>query len=222
MRIKILRLIITVAFAVVGFLFFLEKIPLPYGWSEIPIGLLGLIAAPIYYFLDTLLRKSKYKDELFYNYMLLKEKSLMKKLNQIQELSQIEENVFIDKLKQIKERNKKLYNFVIRNGGKMMTNIFSKEENNSINNKNRLKYYFNKYLKNEINTFEHSGYFGYKCKSDCSTCENKNVTIYYARYTNSFEEFKLIARELFCISPTYIDFEKDIEEMYKESIEGLK
>jgi hypothetical protein len=137
-----------------------------------------------------------YENKLFNNYILPKEKSLNEKL-QIIKLNNIE-----------------LYNFAIRNGREIMRIIISKEKNNRIENKPRLEYYYNKFVKNEIDDFECSGHYGRKCLGNCITCNQTRKT---KNSTNSFDQFNLIAFDLFCISFEYSDFEKDIKSIYEES-----
>ena len=55
----IFKVIIGVVGTVTGILLWMKIIPLPEGWNEIPVGLVGLLAAPIYYFIDFLIKKRK-------------------------------------------------------------------------------------------------------------------------------------------------------------------
>jgi len=139
--------------------------------------------------------KIHFENELFNNYISPKAKIINEKLNEI------------------KEKNKKLHDFVARNGREIITMIIYNETNNSIGNKSRLEYYFNKYVKKEIKYFECSEHYRNNCKGNCSTCENKDKVVHY--HINSFEHFKLIAFELFCISFEYSDFDTDIKNIYE-------
>jgi hypothetical protein len=120
-------------------------------------------------------------------------------------------------LKKIETQNKQLYNFISRNHGEIIKKIICKEEdnNNTINNKEKLIFYFDKYAKKQINKFEHSGYYGNECKGNCSICPNFNKKPTYN--TNQFERFRLFAFDLFCISVEYSDFEKDMKEIYEKN-----
>ena len=53
----ILRIIIGISSVVICVLIWMKIIPLPDGWKEIPVALVGLFAAPIYYFIDFLIKK---------------------------------------------------------------------------------------------------------------------------------------------------------------------
>ena len=77
--------------------------------------------------------------------------------------------------------------------------------------------YFNKYIKNQISKFEHSGYYGINCNGNCTTCSNcQNKPTYN---TNQFEHFRLFAFDLFCVSVEYSNFERDIKEIYKKTLQ---
>ncbi len=141
------------------------------------------------------------ENKLFNNYIVPKEKDLN------------------EKLKEISSCNKKIHHFISRNGREIMTKIIRKE-NASINNEERMKYYFNRYIRNEIKIFEHSGHFGSKCQNNCLTCINKNTSIAYN--ANSFKHFKLIAFDLFCVSFEYSNFDTDIKKEYEDSCRKIQ
>ena len=138
--------------------------------------------------------KIHYENKLFNNYLTPKEKSLN------------------EELYRIKPNNTKLYNFIVRNGREIMRTIISKENNNRIENKARLEYYFNEFVKKEIDNFECSGHYGRNCLGDCTTCTRKRKI---KNSTNSFDQFYLIAFDLFCTSFEYSDFEEDIRSIYE-------
>jgi hypothetical protein len=116
-------------------------------------------------------------------------------------------------LNKIKTKNKQLYSFISTNHREIIKKIIFTEE--TVNNKKKLRKYFDKYVKNEIKKIEHSGYFGINCNGNCSTCTNKGKTITYN--TNQFDNFRLFAFDLFCISIEYSDFEEDIKEIYEQN-----
>jgi len=53
------KAIIGIAGAVIGVLILMKIIPPPFGWSEIPVGLVSLFITPIYHFIDLLKKKKK-------------------------------------------------------------------------------------------------------------------------------------------------------------------
>jgi tetratricopeptide (TPR) repeat protein len=55
----ILKVVIAIAFVVIGVLILMGIILPPFGWKEIPVGLVSLFAAPIYFFIDLLIKKKK-------------------------------------------------------------------------------------------------------------------------------------------------------------------
>ena len=59
----IFKIIIAITGAVIGVLIWAKKIPLPEGWNGIPLGLVSLLAAPIYYLIDFLIKKPKKKKD---------------------------------------------------------------------------------------------------------------------------------------------------------------
>jgi hypothetical protein len=122
-------------------------------------------------------------------------------------------------LKTIETKNRQLHNFISRNHREIIKKIICEEEDNncSINNRGKLIVYFDKYITKQIDKFEHSGYYGINCKGNCSTCTNCNTEPMYS--TSQFENFKLFAFDLFCISVEYSNFEEDIKEIYKKNIQ---
>jgi len=119
-------------------------------------------------------------------------------------------------LKTIETKNKQLYNFVSRNHREIIKNIIREEEDNTINNKEKLIIYFNTYIKKQISKIEHSGHYGKNCSGNCSTCSNCQNKPTYS--TNQFENFKLFAFDLFCVSVEYSNFERDIKEIYEKTL----
>ncbi|MCL2042173.1 MAG: hypothetical protein FWG84_09100 [Bacteroidales bacterium] len=172
--------------------FFLKS----FDWCKSIIGSVFIMFS-VFYAFQTF--KIHYKNQLFNNNVVPREKNIN------------------DKLSRIKETNKMLHSFINRKGREIITMIVYDEENNHINDKRRLKHYFNKYLKDEIKDFEHSRNYGNKCCSDCVNCEHRGSPINNTGL--SFDDFKLFAFELFCVSLAYpTNFETDIEEMYKGSL----
>jgi len=57
--ILILKIIFAIAGFVTGVLILTEIITPPFGWNEIPVGLISLLLAPIYFFIDLLRKKIK-------------------------------------------------------------------------------------------------------------------------------------------------------------------
>lgn len=55
----ILKIIIAIAGAVIGVLIIIKKIPSPFDGHEIPVGLVSLFAAPIYFFFDLFKKKQR-------------------------------------------------------------------------------------------------------------------------------------------------------------------
>lgn len=55
----ILKVFIGLVGAVVGISILTETIPLPFEWGEIPVGLVSLLATPIYFFIDFLIKRKK-------------------------------------------------------------------------------------------------------------------------------------------------------------------
>lgn len=137
------------------------------------------------------------ENRLFNNYIIPKEKNILSVINEFN------------------DKHKMLYQFCIQNSREIMRTIISKEKTNRIENKNRLIYYFNKFVKKDITKFECSGFYGQDCCGDCSVCEKDKVFNHSLDYADNF---KKVAFDLFCISLEYSDWEKDIEELYKQSI----
>ena len=60
---KILKVIVAIVGAVIGVLIWIEIIPSPFEWREIPVGLVGLFTAVIYYFIDLLMKKKRLTEK---------------------------------------------------------------------------------------------------------------------------------------------------------------
>ena len=132
------------------------------------------------------------------------------------------------KLNQIKEQNLQIYTHFIYQGKQIVSDIIFNEKERCINSKERLNHYFINYItKEQITNFEKCGfhYDGCKIKSTCigelSCRENITVT-YHGKTSHSLFLFKIIAYELFCVSYTYTDFERDIEKLYTDNIDSLR
>ena len=169
--------------------FFLES----FNWSIISSV---FVMFSVYYALQTF--KIGYESNLFNSFIAPREKIIDKKLNKIM------------------LTNKQLHNFVEHNSWEIMTKIIFKEKNNhGISNKRRLKIYFDKYIKDEIINFEHSEFYGSNCKGDCSVCSYDGKKVTPRKRGKSFDTFKLICFELFCVSPDYSDYETDLKSLYE-------
>jgi hypothetical protein len=124
-------------------------------------------------------------------------------------------------------KNKRMFKQITSLGGQIIEDIIRTESKGTIQSKKSLQFYFNKYVQQYISIFEECGYWCHNCNG-IAVCSGekcrKNSTVPYnnTKLSHSLPSFQQIARELFCISPSYSDFETDIEEMYKESINGLK
>jgi len=132
------------------------------------------------------------------------------------------------KLNQIKEQNLQIYTHFTYQGKQIITDIILNEKERCINSKEKLNHYFFNYItKEQISNFEKCGFYYEECKvklacsGKLSCSENNNVT-YHGKTSHSLFFFKIIAYELFCISLTYTDFGRDIEELYTDNIDSLR
>jgi len=126
------------------------------------------------------------------------------------------------------KKNKRMFKQISSLGGKIVEDITKTEKKGEIRSREILLFYFNRYIQQYVPIFEECGYLCHKYNdADICTGEKcqKYPTIqlpYKTKRPYSLISFQQIARELFCISPTYVDFEKDIEEIYIENIDQLK
>jgi len=121
--------------------------------------------------------------------------------------------------------NKRMFQEITSLGEQIIEEIM--EDRERIQSKKRLQFFFNKYIQQYVSVFEECGYW---CKDYCKgtnvcsgpKCEKNPILSYNIKDSHSFDSFQKIARELFCISTKYDDFEKHIKEIYMENVDKLK
>lgn len=165
-----------------------------FNWCKSIIGT-SFVMFSVFYVFQTF--KVHNENKLFNIYLIPKEKNLY------------------DNLNIIKSKNLKIYNFAIRYGKEIMRKIINTEPNNKIENKYVLEIYFNKHIKNHIEDFQCSTLYGTNCHGVCKDC---NQIKKYPSTSTSYDQFKTIAFDLFCIDLEYSEFENDLEEIYKKNI----
>lgn len=171
----------------------------------------GFIVFPIYFALSTYrlneANKKTSDDSFFLNNQLKP---------QVEKLS--------NQLELIKDNNKKIFDYITLSKEIIIKDIMQNEKKGEIQSKNTLEKYFKKYIQDQLCIFEDCGYWYIDfCKKESlvcleSRCIKGNSNSSRIGLPHSLESFKAISTLLFCISSSYSNFDKDIEDIYKNAL----